>query len=978
MNNKTTHNQLLAVYFDKPLGFTFDGEPYTGYQGDSVASALYRAGVRIFSRSFKYHRPRGLMTLDGTSPNDLVTVDGIPNVHASSMPLRENMQVRGQNAWPSLGFDLMGIFDTASALLPVGFYYKTFIHPRAFWPLYEKVLRNAAGLGSIDPDSDTFEESYFDKVYAHAEVTVVGGGPAGMSAALAAAGLGAQVTLIEKEPSLGGRLRISDFGFQIEDWGNLQDFEFTKVNSSFELVEQLTQAVQAHPNITLLTTATAFGWYEGNYIAVSQNKRLVRLRTNQLIVATGGFEQPLVFQNNDLPGIFLGGGLQRLMNLYSIKPGKRAVVITTDNQGWYVARDLLNHEVEVSMLVDARNEIADNAIMEQVRQAGVPVKTGTTIQKALGRKSVQGALLTKIDGGGGELTLDCDLISVSGGWSANNALLHQSGCKIEYDPTCDDFVPQAYARGVLGAGQAVGTRGLEAIVLEGYAAGLEAATRMGYKDAQGTLPDLREQLDAIKSANRSKDHTNPIHHSPTDGNKTFVCFCEDVVTKDVRAAVAEGFDDIQTLKRYSTISMGPSQGKLCAKNTIKLLAGLADQGIAETGTTTSRPPFTPVKLGVLAGRPLDPVRLTPMHHSHLQLGAKMMNAGEWKRPEHYGDPQAEVRAVRQRVGIIDVSTLGKIDVRGPNAVAFLERIYTGKFAGLKPGRLRYGLMCIEEGIILDDGVVARLAESHFYLTTTSGGAGSVYEWLTWWATAWGSEVHITDQTASYAAVNLAGPNARELLSELTDIDVSNEAFPYMHMRQGGVAGVPARLMRIGFVGETGYEIHVPAEYGAHLWDTLMEAGAEFGIKPFGVEAQRVLRLDKGHIIVGQDTDALADPYGSGMGWAVKLDKPDFIGKPSLVRREQKIQDEKLVGFEMDDSTIVAAEGEQFVEADQLVGRVTSARYSPTLERSIGLGWVKSDYSAIGSKLNLRTNGPLAQATVVKVPFYDPEGKRVRS
>jgi sarcosine oxidase subunit alpha len=535
-----------------------------------------------------------------------------------------------------------------------------------------------------------------------------------------------------------------------------------------------------------------------------------------------------------------------------------------------------------------------------------------------------------------------------------------------------------YAPGVLGAGQAVGTRGLEAILLEGYAAGLEAATQIGFSNARETLPDLREQLEAVKSANQPKDHAYPTLYFPIDRNKTFVCFCEDVVTKDVHATVGEGFDDIQTLKRYSTISMGPSQGKLCAKNTIKLLAAHTNQGIAETGTTTSRPPFTPIKLGVLAGRPLDPVRLTPMHHNHLQLGATMVNAGEWKRPEHYGDPRAEVRAVRQAVGIIDVSTLGKIDVRGPGAVEFLERIYTGKFVGLKPDRLRYGLMCTEEGIILDDGVVARLAENHFHLTTTSGGASSVYEWLTWWATAWSSEVHITDQTASYAAVNLAGPSARELLSKLTDIDVSNEAFPYMHMRRGTVTGVPAQLMRIGFVGEIGYEIHIPAEYGAHLWDALMEAGGEFGIKPFGVEAQRVLRLDKGHIIVGQDTDALADPYGSGMGWAVKLDKPDFIGKPSLVRRSQKSPGEQLVGFQMDEATIVAGEGEQFVEAGQLVGRVTSARYSPTLERSIGLGWVKSDHTAVGSILNLRTNGHLAQATVVNVPFYDPEGKRVRS
>ena len=977
MDIKSARNKRLIVDFDKPLRFTFDGKVYTGYQGDSVASALYRAAVRIFSRSFKYHRPRGLMTLDGTSPNDMVTVDGIPNVHASATPLKANMQVRGQNAWPSVRFDLLNIFDKAGALLPVGFYYKMFIRPRAFWPLYEKVLRNAAGLGKVDPDPEKYDEPYFDKAYAHAEVTVVGGGPAGMSAALAAAELGAQVTLVEKEASLGGQLKISEFGFQIGDWGIFQELEFTDVNSTFELVVKLTKAVQAHSNIRLLTNAIAFGWYEGNFIGVSQGDRLIKLRTEQLIVATGGFEQPLVFQNNDLPGVFLGGGLQRLMNLYSIQPGKQALVVTTDDRGWYVARDLLDHDVEISMLVDTRPEIAENQIIRQVREAGIPNKVGMTIERAFGSKRVRGAVLAQVDGGGQPLTVDCELISFSGGYSANNGLLYQSGCKIEYDPACDDFVPQAYSPGVLGAGQAIGTHGLEAGLLEGQAAGLEAATRAGHRDAQVTLGNVRERLKEIKNKERSKKH---VHSGPiyTGENKAFICFCEDVVPKDVHAALGEGFDDIQTLKRYTTISMGPSQGKLCAKNTIKLVAQLKEQGISETGTTTSRPPFTPVKLGVLAGRKLDPVRLSSMHHIHTELGATMMNAGGWKRPEHYGDPEVEVRAVRQGVGIIDVSTLGKIDLRGPDSVELLERIYTGKFAGLKPNRLRYGLMCTEEGIIFDDGVVACLAENHYFLTTTSGGAGTVYEWLTWWATAWGLEVHITGQTAAYAALNLAGPHARKLLSRLTDTDVSNEAFPYMHMRQGTVAGVPVRMMRIGFVGELGYEIHVPAEFGSHLWNTIMESGRKFGIMPFGVEAQRVLRLDKGHIIVGQDTDALSDPYGAGMGWGVKLDKPDFVGKPSLVRRSQKALNEKLVGFEVSDPSVLPYEGEQFIQDGQLAGRVTSARYSPTLKKSIGMGWLLTEYAAMGSKLALRTNGQLAQAIVVEVPFYDPEGIRLRS
>ncbi|NIP16908.1 MAG: aminomethyltransferase [Xanthomonadales bacterium] len=728
----------------------------------------------------------------------------------------------------------------------------------------------------------------------------------------------------------------------------------------------------------MLTSATAFGWYEGNQVGVKQGDRLVKLRTKQLVVAAGRFEQPIVFQNNDLPGVFLAGGVQRLINLYGIKPGERAVVVTSNGQGWAAARDLLDCGVEIALVADTRSEIPENPDIRRVREGDVPIKTGMRIQQALGSSNVRGAVLELARGAGQTITLDCDLIVVSGGYAANNALLYQSGSKIAYDAAVDDFVPQSTPPGVLGAGHAAGTRGLEVLLLEGAAAGMQAAERVGYVDGRGILPGLKERVARLKDSYRENSLADPGGQIPIEGNKAFICFCEDVVPKDVVNAAAEGFDDIQTLKRYTTISMGPSQGKICAKNTIKLLARLKQQGVAETGTTTSRPPFTPVKLGILAGRKLDPVRQTPMHHAHLEMNAAMMNTGLWKRPEYYTDPEDEILAVRQKVGIIDVSTLGKMEVRGPDAAAFLERIYTGKLAGLRAGRLRYGLMCTEEGIIFDDGVVGRLDEEYFFLTTTSGGAQSVYEWLTWWAAAWGSRAQIIDRTSSFAAVNLAGPQARNMLTNLTDIDLSNRAFPYMRMRLGELAGIPCRMMRIGFVGELGYEIHFPAEYGRDVWSLFLEAGAEYGIAPFALEAQRVLRLEKGHIILGQDTDALSDPYSAGMGWAVKLDKPDFIGKPSLILKQNRTAGERLVGFEMVDPAVVPAEGEQFVEDGRLVGRVTSARYSPILEKSIGLGWVDSDKSALGSRITLRTGGRVAEAEIAKVPFYDPEGKQLRS
>ncbi len=956
--------------------FSFDGRTYTGYQGDTIASALYRAGVRVFSRSFKYHRPRGLMCVNGSCPNCLVNVDGTPNVRACITRLEPGMRVKPQNAWPSLKHDILAINDRLDRFLPVGFYYKTFIRPRSLWPVYETVLRRAAGLGVVDPDPDRFEEPYYDKAYRHAEVTVVGGGPAGMSAALAAAEQGAWVILVEENPELGGHLR-----YQVSGLGNQGP------QSAFESAGDLAATVHAHPQIETLTGAVAFGWYEGNMIGVAQGNRLIKLRTARLVVATGRIEQPAVFHNNDLPGVFLGSGLQRLMNLYGVRPGQRAVVVTGNDLGWEVACDLLDQDVAVALVADARPELPESQAVARARAAGITGMPAHTILAAKGNGAVEGAVLAKLGGDGSalpgtEFESECDIIALSTGFAANNTLLYQSGCRLAYDSACEDFVPIEYTSGVRGAGHAVGTQGLEAILLEGHLAGLDVALSLegrGDEAARQQLVACRAQLEELKAQHPSALTGRNLPPAPGTGKKKrFVCFCEDVTEKDIEDAVAEGFDDIETSKRYSTVSMGPCQGKMCSSNSMRLCARETERAVAEVGTSTSRPPFRPVKLGVLAGRKLEPVRLSPMHQRHLALGARLMDAGQWKRPEHYGDPQAEVQAVRERVGLIDVSTLGKLNVQGPDAVLLLERVYTNRFANLPVGRSRYGVMCTEEGIVFDDGVVCRLGDDHYYLTTTSGGVNTVYEWLTWWLTSWGWRVHVANVTSAYAAVNLAGPRAREVLATLTDLDLSNHAFPYMHVRQARVGGVPARLLRIGFVGEMGYEIHVSAAYGEHLWDSLMEAGAEYGIAPFGVEAQRVLRLEKQHIIIGQDTDALSDPFGADMGWAVKLGKETFLGKPSLERLAERGARERLVGLAMRDARLVPAEGEQIVENGRPVGRVTSAHYSPTLGRAIGMGWVSQEWAYEGASLQIRIQGTLAEATVVCQPFYDPAGERLRS
>lgn len=984
MTSQTSADEWVAgidpvIDRSRTIDFTFDGQPYIGFAGDTIASALYRAGVRTFSRSFKYHRPRGLMCLSGACPNCLVNVNGTPNARACMTQVQAGMQVRSQNAWPSLEHDLLAVTDRFDRLLPVGFYYKMFIRPRRLWPAYETVLRHAAGLGTIDPDPDRVQMRHYDKQYRYAEVTVVGGGPAGLSAALAAADLGAQVILIDENSMLGGHLR-SVYCVLRSAYSNTQ---YALRNTQYAL--GLADAVHDHPNIEVLTEATAFGWYEGNLLGVVQGDRLIKLRTQQLVVATGRIEQPLVFHNNDLPGVFLGSGLQRLMNLYDVWPGRRALVVTFNDYGWTVARNLLDRRVDVALVVDARPQIRETDAVTQVRAAGVATLPAYTIQAAQGREGVTGAVVVRLGPNGHpisgtEIELKCDLISVSAGFTANNALLYQSGCRLQYDPALDDFVPTEFVPGVHAAGHAAATDGLEAILLEGQVAGRQAALNLGHIDDEAAHEELKrwqQQLNALKVQHRSGLSTRVLESVPAPGRKKFVCFCEDVTEKDLKDAIAEGFNDIETLKRYSTISMGPCQGKMCSLNAIRLCARETDRTIADTGTTTARPPFTPVKLGVLAGQKLEPVRLTPLHHQHLDLGATMMNAGQWKRPEHYGNPNAEVRAVRERVGLIDVSTLGKIDVQGPDAVQLLEWIYTGRFHDLPVGRIRYGVMCTDEGIVFDDGVVCRLADEHYYLTTSTGGIEAVYQWLTWWLAGWDLRVHVTNVTSSYAAVNVAGPRARDVVSQLTDLDLSNQAFPYMHVREATVAGVPARLLRIGFVGELGYEIHYPAEYGVHVWKALMEAGADFGIRPFGVEAQRILRLEKAHVIIGQDTDALSDPFAAGMGWTVQLDKADFVGKPSLLRVKEQGTREQLIGFEMLNTSMVPEEGAQVVENEHIIGRVTSARYSPTLGKAIGLGWVHRDKAQAGTFIQIRTHGTLAQAMVVRGPFYDPSGERLR-
>ena len=794
-------------------------------------------------------------------------------------------------------------------------------------------------------------------------------GPAGISAALGAAEAGAQVLLFDENSALGGHLR---FTVPLEPSSTTQ--------ASTDLRELL-EAIGRHPNITVLTDTSVLGWYQDNWLCAVKGSRLVKIRTKSMVVATGAYETPLIFDNNDLPGVMLGSAVQRLLHLFGVLPGKQVVIVTANEDGWDVAADLQSLGVNVAAIVDERDHNAcSSPYREGLANAGVPVFYRHTILEALGSNAVSGAKIARLNEQGDispatTQSLQCDLIVTSIGWTPATELAYMAGGKSEYDEDRGEMLPAFTPPGIYVAGRAAGIHAVDSQVDAAQQAGLNAAAFAGF----GEYDDSTAQSFHVSESRRTSERV-----CIPGKKKRFVCYCEDVTDEDVETAIAEGYDSIELLKRYSTISMGPCQGAMCSMNTIHLCARANDWTVQETGTTTARPPITPVTLGALAGQNMEPVQTTPMHQWHLDHGANMMVAGLWLRPNHYGDPAVEAMCVRERVGLIDVSPLGKLQITGPGVPELLERIYINQWRNLRVGRVRYGVMCNDEGVVLNDGVCAHLKDETWYMTTTSTGATTVFEWLQWWLqSGWGEGVHLTDLTDTYAAFNLAGPQSRAVLEKLTERNLANKAFPYMRIRSAKIADVTCRLLRIGFTGELSYEVHCPSGYALHVWEALMDAGREFGIAPFGVEAQRILRLEKAHIIVGQDTDAMSDPLSANMEWAVKLDKPDFLGKPSLMRISTEGPKQLLVGFKMVEPDVVPDEGLQIVASEtdgrlEIIGWVTSSRFSPTLEEAIGLCWLPTDIaSQNGAPFTIRMDGSPKEARVHHGAFYDPDGERLR-
>ncbi len=987
----------------EPLGFRFNDTPYQGYAGDTLASALLANGVHFVARSFKFHRPRGIFSAGVEEPNALLRIgEGArsdPNVRATQVELIEGLSARSQNFWPSLGFDLGAANDRLSRLLPAGFYYKTFMWPASFWMMYEHVIRQAAGLGEAPRERDP---DRYDKTYAHCDVLVVGAGPAGLAAALAAAEGGARVILAEQDRGLGGALLgAKDATIDAKparDW-----------------VAGARAKLEALDAVTVLTRTTAYAYFDHNFIGLLERvtdhltekpdhlprQRLWKLRAGQVVLATGAIERPLVFGDNDRPGIMLADACRTYVNRYGVKPGTRAVVFTNNDGAYRTALDLSAAGVEIAAIVDLR-PAPEGPATERAEAAGLPVLAGHAVVGSRGDKRVREVRIARLNERGDGIegaaeALDCDLVAVSGGWSPTLHLFSQSRGKARFDQDLGCFVPGDSVQAERSAGACNGAFGLAACLAQGFAAGEDAAKAAGFKAKRRRKPTAEADDSGFLPARWQ--WLVPSDKPLGRGGKHFVDLHNDVTADDLKLALREGYRSIEHIKRYTTTGMGTDQGKTGNVNAIGIIAESLGRPIPEVGVTTFRPPYTGVSFGAFGGRDLDDfldvVRKTPIHAWHERNGAAFEDVGQWKRPWYY--PRAgedmddavnrEVEAVRASLGVVDASTLGKIDIQGKDAATLLDLIYTNAWSKLAIGKCRYGLMLGEDGMVMDDGVTARLGEHHYLMTTTTGNAapvlGHLEEYL---QTEWPElDVRLTSVTEQFATVSIAGPNARRLLAELTDdIELSANALAHMGWAEGTIAGIRARVFRVSFTGEMSFEVNVPASSGLALWQAVMTAGEKYNITPYGTEAMHVLRAEKGFIIVGQETDGSVTPIDLGMDWIVSKRK-DFVGKRSLVRPDMLKPDRKqLVGLLTEDPGEVLPEGAHLVESVlskppmAMLGHVSSSYYSPNLERSIALALVKGGLGKKGQKVYAPLEGGKTIGCTITGPvFLDPDGERFR-
>jgi sarcosine oxidase subunit alpha len=995
-------NQGRLIDRSKKVTFTFNGTSMQGYEGDTLASALLANDQMMMGRSFKYHRPRGVVASGAEEPNALVGLGQgsrfEPNQRATTTELFNGLTSVSQNHWPNLEFDIGSVNTYLSRFLPAGFYYKMFIHPKPFWKhVYEPFIRQSAGLGKA-PDKETKDADTYEHFYAFTDVLVIGGGVAGLQAAKAAALSGAKVLLIEQSAHWGGRAPV--------DGGAINDEPVDK------FVEQLVSELETMNNVTMRARCMGAGVYDHGYVLgyerLNDHKpgiqgprhRLWRIRAKQVVTATGAIERPLSFAGNDVPGVMLASAMRDYAVNWGVAPGERVIVATNNDDAYRTAIILKQAGVDVLRVVDAR--AAAGPLAEEARQLGIRVDPGKAIAKVKGGKRVKKVAICNQEGvGGAREEVECDAVAMSGGWSPVVHMWSHCGGKLIWDDANAHFRPDpkrpplgADGEGfVVAAGASNGPLALGEVLTDAHAAGKAAAKAAGFKPKNTKAPVGESTNEAPMEA----VWLMPANAEIQLRMKSWLDFQNDVKVSDVQLAAREGYESVEHTKRYTTLGMATDQGKLSNINGLAILADSLNSEIPKVGTTTFRPPYTPISMGSIGGEArgdtFQPIRQTPMHNWHDQNGADWEPVGHWRRTYAYVRPgesvhdavNREVKNTRENLGLLDASTLGKLIVKGPDAGKFLDMMYTNMMSTLKVGKCRYGLMCSENGFLIDDGVVARIDEDTWLCHTTTGGAerihGHMEEWLqTEW---WDWKVYVANVTEQYAQVAVVGPNARKVLEKLGGMDVSKEALPFMEWRDGKIGAFDCRAYRISFSGELSYEIAVPASQGQAFWDALMEAGKEFGAMPYGTECLHILRAEKGFIMIGDETDGTVIPQDLGLHWALSKKKEDYLGKRAHSRSHMADPERwKLVGLETVDGSVIpdgayaVGEGVNANGQRNMIGRVTSTYYSANLGKGIAMGLIKHGPDRMGEIVEFPgTDGKSYKAKIVDPVFFDKDGEK---
>ena len=991
-------NKEGLINRNKKISFTFNGKKLFGYEGDTIASALIANGIHLVGRSFKYHRPRGFFGAGVEEPNAKLQVEfnghSEPNVNATEMELVEGLSATSQNCWPSVNFDIGAINNFLKMFFPAGFYYKTFMWPKSFWyKIYEPFIRKAAGLGvaSIEKDKERYEHKF-----EYCDLLVTGSGPSGLASAYAAAKNGAKVILAEDKPRFGGTLLTDDVSID-----NL---------SGKDWAEKIISELKSMPNVTVKNRSQVFGYYDHNMLVMFERvsdhlekkskftprQRLWYIRAKETILSTGSIERPIVFGNNDTPGIFLSAAAKEYMKVYGVLVGKKPLIFTNNDSAYETALEFKKNNVE-PIILDTREEHSSELI-DEAKSKGIDIRFSHGVIVANGYKKVKSAKIGKLNKDKNSFekieTIECDCICVSGFWTPSVHLASQSGNKLKYEEKIDAFIPDKKKQHETSVGAANGSFTLEESLKHGFENGSNLSAKITETKTEISIPNVNEK----KYGAHDKFWCMPL---PKNENpKRFVDFQNDVSVSDIEIALREGYRSIEHVKRYTTLGMATDQGRTSNLNGLQLVSNIENKIVPEVGHTTFRPPFTPITIGTIVGREVGmeymPTRKTPMHEWHEKNNAVFVDAGAWKRPRYYKQgnetlfeaSKREAKNVRENVGICDVTTLGKIDIKGPDAAEFLNRVYTNAWMKLPVGKARYGLMLREDGIVMDDGTTTRISENHYHMTTTTAQAANVLSHLEYYLQIVWPElnVNVVSTTEQWAGAAIAGPKSRDMLSKLyPDLDVSNDALPFMGYKEAEFFGVPSRIFRISFSGELAYEINVKSDHGMFMWEKMMEVGKEFGNQPYGTEALSTLRIEMGHV-AGPELDGRTIPSDVSLNGLVSK-KKDFIGKNSLGREAFNVESrQKIVGLIPIDRKSSIPEGSHIVQDQNAklpnpkLGHVSSSCWSVENNNPFSLAIMKDGKNMIGKKFFAVSplKNKSIEVEVISSHYVDPEGKRVRS